>query len=65
MPSSLTALLRVATLLPFCDIDLPLEQRVYSHSLAEFLLDTESETGVLAAAEKRLHDALIGVANAL
>lgn len=44
--------MRVARLLPFCEINLPIAERVYSRSLADFLLDTEAETGVLAAAER-------------
>ena len=44
--------LRVAMLLPFVDINLPLEKKVYSRELADFLLDTESETGALALAQR-------------
>jgi hypothetical protein len=48
--------LRVAALLPFCDeINLPLEKKVYSRELADFLLDTESETGALALAEREMN----------
>ena len=52
---SLKDRMRVAALLPFvddCHLNLPLEKKVYTRELADFLLDTESQTGALALAEK-------------
>lgn len=52
---SLLDRLRVAALLPFIDdshLNLPLEKKVYSRELADFLLDTEEQTGALALAER-------------
>ena len=49
---------RVAMLLPYVDdvfLHLPLEKKVYSRELADFLLDTESETGALALAEREMN----------
>lgn len=49
---------RVAKLLPYVDdvhLNLPLEKKVYSHALADFLLDTESQTGALALAEREMN----------
>lgn len=47
--------MRVASLLPWIDdshINLPLEERIYNRELADFLLDTEEQTGALALAER-------------
>jgi hypothetical protein len=50
--------LRVAVLLPYVDdvhLNLPLEKKVYSRELADFLLDTEAETGALALAGREMN----------
>jgi hypothetical protein len=52
---TLSERLRVAALLPWVDdshLNLPLEKKVYSRALADYLLDTEGQTGALALAEK-------------
>jgi hypothetical protein len=60
MEHSLSDRLRVAMLLPFIDdshLNLPLEKKVYSRELADFLLDTEPQTGALALAEREMNGA--------
>lgn len=54
---SLQDRLRVAVLLPFvddCHLNLPLEKKIYSRELADFLLDTEAQTGALALAQREM-----------
>jgi hypothetical protein len=51
-------LFRVAMLLPYVDdvhLNLPLEKKVYSRELADFLLDTEAQTGALELAEREMN----------
>jgi len=36
-------------------LNLPLEKKVYSRELADFLLDTEAETGALALAGREMN----------
>lgn len=53
---SMQEYLRVSILLPFCEINLPPDKKIYSLELADFLLDNEAESNTLALAERKMKD---------